>query len=120
VSRGKGNLAPGWVADYLQPWFPGCEKTPNSRKGRDLLGTPGMAVEVKTGAEWRPNAWMAQAAGYAADGELAVLLYLPPGLGQAKIGQSLFIVPTIVGMELAVAAGYAPPPRPREVPGGLV
>ncbi len=111
MSRGKGNAAPAWVAGYLQPWWPGCEKTPNSRPGRDLLGTPGTAFEIKTGAEWRPYHWMRQTQGYAADGELAVLLYLPPGLGRAMVSDTMAILPLRELMPLLVAAGYAPEPK---------
>jgi hypothetical protein len=111
MSRAKGNQAPDWVAAYLRPWFPDAQKTPNGRPGRDLENTPGMAIEVKTGAEWRPYKWMRQAAGYALDGELPVLLYLPPGLGKLHVAETMAIVPLRVLMPLAVADGYAPPPN---------
>jgi hypothetical protein len=111
VSRAKGNRAPDWIAAWLRPWFPDAEKTPNSRQGRDIENTPGLAIEIKTGAEWRPNAWMKQAAGYAADGELAVLVYLPPGMGETRVREAMAIVPLRRLMPLAVAAGYAPPPN---------
>jgi hypothetical protein len=116
VSQAKGKRAAGWVAAYLRPWFPSAEKPGSSSlRGRDVLGTPGLAIEVKTGAEWRPNAWLKQAAGYASAGELAVLVYLPPGCGEAQVGEALAIVPLRELLPLAVAAGYAPPPEPREV-----
>lgn len=109
MSRGKGNAAPAWVADFLHPWFPDAEKTPNSRAGRDIENTPGLAIEVKTSAEWRPYAWMAQAAKYAGEGELPVLVYLPPRMGEAQVGNALAIVPLHLLLPLAAAAGYAPP-----------
>lgn len=109
MSRDKGNAAPAWVATYLQPWWPGCEKAPNSRPGRDLLGTPGVAIEVKTGAEWR-HKWIDQAAGYALPGELAVIIYLPPGCGELAVADALMVLPVRAGMPLLVAAGYAPAP----------
>ena len=109
MTRGKGNAAPAWVAAYLQPWWPGCEKTPNSRPGRDLLGTPGVAWEVKTGAEWSHKA-IRQAAGYAGEGELPIVLYLPPGCGERQVGDSLAIVPLWRIMPVLVAAEFAPPP----------
>jgi hypothetical protein len=74
-----------------------------------------VAFEVKTGAEWRPYAWVRQAQGYAGEGELAVLIYLPPGLGQANVGQAMALLPLAQLMPLLVAAGYAPAPRPRKV-----
>ena len=114
MSRGKGNAAPAWVATWLQPWWPGCEKTPNSHPGRDILGTVPVAFEVKTGAEWR-HSWVRQSQGYAGEGELAVLVYLPPGLGAAQVGSAHAVLPLAQLMPLLVAAGYAPAPRPRKV-----
>jgi hypothetical protein len=114
VSRSKGNQAPNWVATFVRPWFPTAAKTPNSRQGRDLENTPGIAFEVKTGAEWRPIKSMAQALGYAADGELPVLVYIPPGMGRAATerGEALFIVPGRLLMPALAEAGYAPNPPP--------
>lgn len=110
MTRNRGNRAPHWVAAYLRPWWPDIEPTPNSRKGRDLLGTPGTAIEIKTGAEWR-SAWLKQAAGYADDGEVPLLVYLPPGLGEKHVADSMAIMPLRVVMPLLVAAGFAPSPR---------
>lgn len=113
VSRGrdKGNAAPDWLAQFLRPWWPDAEKTPNSRPGRDLMNTPGVAWEVKTGTEWR-HKWVRQAEGYAAPGELAVLCYLPPGVAEATVGDSLAVVRTRLILPVLVEAGYAPAPRP--------
>ena len=114
MSRAKGLEAPGWVAAYLRAWFPDAEKTPNSRKGRDIENTPGIAFEVKTSPTWRRSA-IDQAAGYASRGELALVVYLPPGLGERSVGDALVVLPLWAVMPLAVAAGYAPEPRPRPV-----
>ena len=54
---------------------------------------------------------MRQTQGYAADGELAVLLYLPPGLGRAMVSDTMAILPLRELMPLLVAAGYAPEPK---------
>ncbi len=110
VSRAKGNTAPGWVANFVRPWWPLAEKTPNSRRGRDLLGTPGVAFEVKTSSEWRPNEWLKQAGKYPLDGELPLLVYLPRGCGEAAVGNALAILPLRLAMPLLAAAGYAPHP----------
>jgi hypothetical protein len=115
VSRAKGLEAPSWVAAYLRAWFPSAVKTPNSRKGRDIENTPGIAFEVKTSPHWRHKA-IAQAAGYAdGRGELALVVYLPPGLGEAQVANALVVLPLWAVMPLAVAAGFAPEPRPRPV-----
>jgi hypothetical protein len=109
VSRGKGNAAPAWVAAYLSAWWPGAEKTPNSRPGRDILGTPGVAFEIKTGAEWR-HGWLAQVMRYVKDGEIGLIVYLPPGCGERSVGDALAVLPLREIMPLLVAAGYAPQP----------
>jgi hypothetical protein len=110
VSQDKGKRAAGWVAAYLRAWYPSAEKPGSSSlRGRDVLGTPGLAVEVKTGVEWR-HRWVDQAAGYAAPGELAVIFYLPPGCGERSIGDGLAVLPVRALMPLLVAAGYAPEP----------
>jgi hypothetical protein len=108
MSRGKGNRAPSWVADYVQPWWPSAEATPNSRAGRDLLGTPGVAMEVKTGAEWR-SAWLKQAAKYAASGELAWLIWIPPGCGEAQVASAMVVIPLAEALVWAESSGHAPP-----------
>lgn len=112
MSQAKGKRAAAWVVAYLRTWYPSAEKPGSSSlRGRDVLGTPGLAVEIKTSAEWRPHAWVRQAAGYAASGELALLVYLPPGCGERGIGDAMAIVPMRVMMPLLVAAGYAPEPQ---------
>ena len=109
MSRDKGIRAAAWVAEYVSRWWPAAEKTPPSRPGRDILGTPGVAFEVKTGANWSHKA-IAQAAGYALDGEVALVVYLPPGCGEQSVADALAVLPLRVVMPLLVAAGYAPEP----------
>jgi hypothetical protein len=75
----------------------------------DILGTVGVAWEVKTGIEWRAK-WLRQALANTPPGELGVVAYLPPGCGEASVGDALAIMPLRTLMPLLVAAGYAPPP----------
>lgn len=103
MSRDKGNRAPHWVADYLRPWWPHVEALPNGRSGADLTGTPPVAFEIKTGAEWR-SGWLKQAAKYA--GVITPVIYLPPGCGAAQVARAQFIVPLEHGMTLLEQAGY--------------
>jgi hypothetical protein len=116
MSRDKGNRAAAWLAEYLQPWWPGCEKTPNSRPGRDVLGTPGVSFECKTGVEWRA-AWLAQCLRNTLPGEVGMVVYLPPGCGARNVGEALAIMPLWRMMPLLVAAGYAPSPNGRAAQG---
>jgi len=109
MSRDKGTRAAGWVAGYLRRWWPGCEPTPSGRKGRDLLGTPPCAIEVKTGVEWRAK-WLAQVLGYVQDGETGFVVYLPPGCGEGQVADALAIMPLWRLMPVLVDAGFAPAP----------
>ena len=137
MSRDRGNRAPAWLADYLRPWWPHAEKTPNGRPGADLTGTPGVSFEVKTGVPWR-NEWVRQALSYPG---LPVLVHIPPGNGPRSIGlceaylptddilstssivpltdrratgRNRWCVPMHVLMPLLVTAGYAPAPSTQE------
>lgn len=110
-TRRKGNEAPDWVADYLRPWYPDACKTPNGRPGRDLENTLGIAVEVKTAAEWRPLQWRRQAERYPTPGELPLLVYFPPGFGERAVGDTLSIVRTRLLVPALVEAGFVPAPR---------
>jgi hypothetical protein len=112
VSRARGNAAPNWLAEYVRPWWPYAEATGSGRNGRDITGTPGVAWEVKTADDFKrdckPTLWVAQARANAGSGEPCPVVYLPRGVGQANIANSLFILPTHWGMTLLEAAGYAP------------
>jgi hypothetical protein len=122
MSRDRGNRAAAWVATYLTRWWPHAEKTPNGRPGADVLGTPGVAWEVKTSATWR-NEWLGQVAGYTAhtcqdDHEgpcrgflLPVLVYLPPGMGEKSVAHAQAVMPLHVLMQVLTEAGYAPQPK---------
>jgi hypothetical protein len=107
VSRDRGNRAPAWVAEYLTRWWPGAEKNPNGRAGADLLGTPGVSFEIKTGTTWRTS-WGRQAEQYPG---LQVLVYLPPGMGEQSVQHAHCIMPLHVLMQVLVEGGYAPQPR---------
>ena len=103
MSRDKGNRAPKWVAAALRECWPLAEALPNGRPGADIENTPGVAFEVKTGASWRAG-WLKQAAKY--DGKVKVVVYLPPGCGEANVLHAQAVVPLHVLMQLLREAGY--------------
>jgi|SRR5215472_8891979 len=123
MTRDKGNRAGQWVASYLRDglWYPFAEATPNGRKGRDILGIPGLGIEVKTGSVWR-NEWLAQCRRNAIvrvcacrqvpemplceHQDLPVLIYLPPGVGETNVGNAQMIFPVHDGLDLLKKAGY--------------
>jgi hypothetical protein len=105
VSQDKGKRAAAWVARYLRTggWYPQAEEQAGGRAGVDILKTEPVAFEIKTGTVWR-EAWLKQAAGY--QGEIKVLVYLAPGIGEGNVANAQFIVPMHVGMQLLRKAGY--------------
>lgn len=103
MSRDKGNRAQHWVAAYLRQWWPLAEAVPNGRKGTDILNTPGVTVEVKTGATWRES-WLEQARKHG--GAITPLIYLPPGVGERNVSRAQMIFTLEEGMRLLQEAGY--------------
>jgi len=81
--------------------FPHAEELPNGRAGADIKGTPGVAIEVKTGKIWRQE-WMRQAGKY--DGRVKVVVWLRPGTGEKSISRALAIMPEEMMMRLLIDA----------------
>lgn len=75
------NAAAAW---YRDNGFPYCESAGAGRQGRDLLGMPGLAGEVKARADLAPMAWLRQAEA-AANGDLPFVLWRPNGFGTMTI-----------------------------------
>src|SRR5215475_746880 len=108
MSRAKGLRAPDWVAAYLTTWWPLAKKTPNGRNGQDIENTPGVSFEVKTSPVWRSSA-LTQAKRNS-NGNLPVVVYLPPGIGEKQVELAYAVLPVGRLMELLEDAGYAPNP----------
>jgi len=83
VRRGRKTQA--IVAARLQDLFPGCEPVPASLPGRDILGTPGVAIEVKARRDLVLPGWLRQAAKNAGT-DLPVLIHRPDGFGEQSVG----------------------------------
>ncbi len=56
------------------------------RPGRDVLGMPGLAVEVKARRSYDPLAWLRQAAA-TANGDLPLVVHRPDGMGPASVAE---------------------------------
>lgn len=108
MSRDKGNRAAGWVAGYLQSWWPLAVKTPNGCNGEDIENTPGISFEVKTEITWRSK-WLSQALRNSR-GKPAFVIYLPPGCGEKNVADALVITTLSRIMPVLSEAGYAPEP----------
>lgn len=101
------------VAEALRGLYPDANAVPSALPGKDILNTPGLAVEVKARRNLDLPAWCRQSAKNAADGELPVVVSRPDGFGPASIGQW----PVIITMEsflwLLECAGYGTSSTPR-------
>ena len=88
-----------------------AESTPNGRAGRDILGTPGVWFEVKTG--WKdssPQAEVWKTAAAAGD-DVPVVIFWPRGIGERQADRTIALLPAPVLLRLLVEAGYAPQPK---------
>ena len=112
MSRARGNRLQNALAGYLTRWWTHAESAGAGRNGTDVLGTPGVVWECKTAfdfkRDFRPAAWVAQARSHARPGDIPVVAYFPPGVGEQNTGNVLAIVPLHVLMRVLVEAGYAP------------
>ncbi|HXZ73026.1 MAG TPA: hypothetical protein VEH31_19430 [Streptosporangiaceae bacterium] len=109
MSADRGKRLQRAAAAYLAAWWPHAESNPNGRTGADILGTPGVAWEIKTPRLFRPAEWARQAARNAGP-DLPVILYFPDGFGARSAGDTLAILPTSRLMAVLEEAGYAPGP----------
>lgn len=122
VSRARGNVLQNALARYLTAWWPHAESAGAGRNGSDVLGTPGVVWECKTAydfkRDFRPAAWIKQSEAHAAElrplvrygpkilPPRSVVVYFPPGIGEANTGNALAIVPLHVQVQLLREAGY--------------
>lgn len=119
MSRARGSVLQNALARWLAAnGWPHAESAGAGRNGSDVLGTPGVVWECKTAydfkRDFRPSAWVAQskthAMALAAGGErscqVPVVVYFPPGVGEASTEHALAIVPLHVQVQLLKEAGY--------------
>lgn len=114
------------LAAYLAAgWYPHAESAGAGRNGTDVLGTPGVVWECKTASDFkrdfRPAAWIAQAQMHGLctcktmcapgcdgdSGDVPIVVYFPPGIGERNTANTPAIVPLHVLMRLLTEAGYA-------------
>jgi len=105
------NLAAQW---YRERGWPFVESTGAGRSGRDLVGMPGLAPEVKARRDFNPLAWLRQAAANAST-DLPFVLFRPDGMGEKSIGQWGVLLTNEDFTRLLRDAGYGDPPDVRKV-----
>ena len=98
------------VADALRGLFPYAESAGSGRPGRDVLSTPGIAVEVKARRGLDVPAWLRQAVKEAERTEdLPLLIWRPDGMGPQTVDLWPMTMPFGIGMKLLKEAGYGAP-----------
>jgi hypothetical protein len=110
MTRVRGVTLQLAAARYLSLWWPSAESAGSGRNGRDILGTPGVAFEVKTARKFSPLEFCRQARRNAA-GDVPVVVYVPERVGEASAAVWLAILPLADLMDVLVEAKYAPEPR---------
>lgn len=95
------------VAEGLNDLWPHSESAGSGRSGRDVLGTPGVAIEVKARTGLDLPAWMRQAAKEAATtGDLPVLIIRPNGMGEASLDDWPVVMSFKLWKEVMRDAGF--------------
>jgi hypothetical protein len=74
------------------------------RNGSDILGVPGLAIEVKARKDFSPLAFIRQA--QTGGPGLPLCIVRPPGMGPASVADWLFMARLADGVDLLRAAGY--------------
>ena len=85
--RRKGKRTENELCAFLRPWFPDARRNLEQTQagdGRDVLGTPGLCLQLKSGKAPRWRLALAEAVESAEDGEVPV--------GVTKRDRSPFVV----------------------------
>jgi hypothetical protein len=101
------NMVAGW---FRENGWPHAESTGSGRGGTDVLGMPGLCVEVKARRDFTPTVWLAQHDGrsWRANG-LAVpslVIWRPDGYGPARLADWPMMLRLGDGTRLLRNAGY--------------
>lgn len=96
------------LANHLQHHgWPYAQSTGAGRSGPDITGTPGVAVEVKARADFKPLAWLKQAKqGRGTITDLPCVVWRPNGYGAAKVGEWPVMLTVDDFVDLLRDAGY--------------
>lgn len=82
----RGRQTEEMVARFLrEAGLQYAERRPASLPGSDVMGLPGVDIEVKARNDWTPTTWLAQQRKRTNDDDLRLVVYRPDGYGEAKI-----------------------------------
>lgn len=103
-----------WAAQWFAAHgWPSCERRGRGFAGRELIGMPGLAVEVKSRRKLRMDEWLRQAMRNP-DGGLPFVISKPDGMAAARFQHFPMIMPVWVGTNLLLEAGFGT--RPPDYP----
>lgn len=97
-------VAEAWRADG----WPYAEPVGAGVTGRDITGTPGIALEVKARRDFSPMEWMRQAARNAGE-DIGAVVLRPDGAGPTTVDHWPVIISQAAFRKLLRAAGYGNP-----------
>lgn len=104
--KARGAATQRIVAGYLiAHGWPYATTAGAGERGRDILGTPGLAVEVKARRDYSPLAWLRQARANAG-ADLPLVVHRPDGMGEASIADWPVTLRLADAVRLLRAAGY--------------
>ena len=102
--RQRGNETQNLATDWFRGHgWPHAESAGSGRAGTDVLGMPGLCVEVKGRRDFVPTVWLRQHQGLAVP---SVVVWRPDGYGQARIAEWPMMVTLGFGTQLLRGAGY--------------
>lgn len=115
MSRDRGVRLQNALPMYLRQWWTGAESVGSGRRGRDVLGTPGVwfenkaeSIAVMARRKGGPASYVQQAAKDAGPNEPPIVVWWPPGVGAERPELTISMLPTPWLMRLLEEAGYAP------------
>jgi hypothetical protein len=106
--KSRGAQTQRLIAAHLQTnGWPHATDAGAGRPGSDILGTPGLAIEVKARRDFSPLAWIRQAGQQPG---LPLVIHRPDGMGPATVGDWPVTLKLNDMLTLLRAAGYGDPP----------
>jgi hypothetical protein len=93
------------VAEYVRPLWPLAEPTGAGRQGKDILATPGVAIEVKARANISIPEFIKQAKANSGE-ELPVLILRLNGQGPASLDDWPVVITLRDWLDLMTVADY--------------
>jgi hypothetical protein len=102
------------VAGYFaQNGWPYATDAGAGRNGSDVLGVPGLSIEVKARRDFSPMAWVRQAASVPG---LPIVIFRPDGMGVTTLAQWPAMLRLADLVDLLRHAGYGTPYNDTSVP----